>query len=119
MIPVLGLVAGIIIGIAVNFHVTPDISPYVAIALLAALDSVFGGIAASMQKTFNMTVFITGFFGNALLAVGIIYIGNRLDVDLHLAAVVVFGTRLFNNFAIIRRLIIANFMNRQPKKVQS
>jgi len=110
MIAVVGLIAGIIIGYVVNFHVTPDVSPYVAIALLAALDSVFGGVAASMQKHFNMPVFVSGFFGNALLAVGITYIGRRLDVDLFLAAVVVFGTRLFSNFAVIRRLMLDNYL---------
>jgi small basic protein len=40
-------------------------SKYLAIAVLACCDSVFGGIASIMEKKFNMSIFISGFFGNA------------------------------------------------------
>ncbi len=106
MYPILGLIVGIVVGFAVNFHIPPEYSKYVAVAILAALDSVFGGVTASVQKNFNLKVFLTGFFGNSLLAVGLTFLGKRLDVDLGLAAIVVFGTRMFNNFAILRRMLL-------------
>jgi small basic protein len=61
-----------------------------------------------MQKKFDFKVFITGFFGNALLAAGLAYMGDRLGIQLYLAAVFAFGNRLFLNFAIIRRVLLTN-----------
>ena len=61
------------------------------------------GIRASLENSFESDIFITGFFGNAILAASLAYMGDRLGVPIYLAAVVVFGTRLFQNFAVIRR----------------
>jgi small basic protein len=66
----------------------------------------FGGIRAVMEDHFDSTVFISGFFSNTLLAAGLAFIGERLGIDLYLAAVVAFGVRLFQNLAIIRRHLI-------------
>ena len=106
MLIIIGIAAGILLGLMIPYNVPIAFSPYVAIAILAALDSVFGGIVASINSKFNMKVFITGFFGNALLAASVTYLGKLLGVDLMIAAVVVFGTRLFQNFAIIRRFLL-------------
>jgi small basic protein len=85
----------------------PDkFSPYMSVAILACLDSVFGAIRASLSKNFKADIFISGFFGNAVLAVALAYLGDKLGVPLYLAAVVVFGGRIFDNFAIIRRLLL-------------
>ena len=107
-IPVIGLVAGIFLAIympAIDY----TYSKYLAIAVLACLDSVFGGIAAFMEKRFNIRIFVSGFFGNALLAVALTFLGEKLSVDLYLAAVFVFGNRMFLNFAIIRRYLLNKF----------
>ncbi|MBP3284622.1 MAG: small basic family protein [Clostridia bacterium] len=107
-IPVIGLVAGVILALympAIDF----TYSKYLAIAVLACLDSVFGGIAALMEKRFDIHIFVSGFFGNALLAVGLTFLGEKLGVDLYLAAVFVFGNRMFLNFAIIRRYLLNKF----------
>jgi len=108
IIPVIGLVAGIFLAIympAIDY----TYSKYLAIAVLACLDSVFGGIAAFMEKRFNIRIFVSGFFGNALLAVALTFLGEKLSVDLYLAAVFVFGNRMFLNFAIIRRYLLNKF----------
>jgi small basic protein len=85
----------------------PDkFSPYMSVAILACLDSVFGAIRASLSKNFKADIFISGFFGNAVLAVALAYLGDKLGVPIYLAAVVVFGGRIFDNFAIIRRLLL-------------
>lgn len=81
-------------------------SEYIAVAILAFLDSLFGALAANIQKKFDLNIFITGFFGNALIAIFLVYLGDKLNVDIYLAAVIVFSTRLFNNFSIIRRILL-------------
>lgn len=109
MIPLLGLIVGILIGIFIPYNIPYQYSNYVAVAILAALDSVFGGIAATLQGKFDMKVFLSGFFGNALLAAGLAYIGDQLGIQIHLAAIFAFGNRLFLNFAIIRRFLLNKY----------
>jgi len=106
MIPILGLIIGIIAGVFVPYNIPSQYSNYVAVAILAALDSVFGGIASSLQGKFNMRIFLTGFFGNAILASMLAYIGDECGIQLYLAAIFAFGNRLFLNFALIRRIIL-------------
>lgn len=112
LIPVIGL----ILGIYATDWIFPAIesyayaySKYLAIAVLACMDSVFGGIAGHVEKKFDMAVFVTGFFGNSLLAVALTFIGQKLSLDLYLGAVLVFGNRMFVNFAIIRRYLLNKF----------
>jgi len=107
MIPILGLIIGILIGVFfIPVNIPQQYSNYVAVAILAALDSVFGGIAATLQNKFNISIFLSGFFGNALLAAALAYIGDQLGIDIYLAAIFAFGNRLFLNFAVIRRHIL-------------
>jgi small basic protein len=109
MLPILGLIAGILIGTFIPYNIPNQYSSYVAVAILAALDSVFGGVAATVQGKFDMKVFLSGFFGNALLAAGLSYIGDKLNIQIYLAAVFAFGNRLFLNFAIIRRFLLNKY----------
>jgi len=109
MIPILGLIAGIIIGVMMPVNIPSEYSNYVAVAILAALDSVFGGIAANLQGKFNIKIFLSGFFGNAILAALLAYIGDKLGIAIHMAAIFAFGNRLFLNFAIIRRFLLNKF----------
>ena len=112
MIIMIAIIVGCIIGIVIGLN-SPIIpytySGYLAIAIIAALDSVFGGITATLNKNFNLKIFISGFFGNAILSILLTYLGQRLNVDIHLAAIVVFVGRMFNNLAIIRRYLIEKF----------
>jgi small basic protein len=109
VIPILGLILGILIGVYMPYTIPSQYSNYVAVAILAALDSVFGGIAATLQKKFDMKIFLSGFFGNALLAAVLAYIGDKLGIQIHLAAIFAFGNRLFLNFAIIRRILLNKY----------
>jgi len=81
-------------------------SGYLAIAIVAALDSVFGGITSVLKGNFDLKVFISGFFGNAILSIGLTWLGVKLNVDIYLAAIFVFVGRMFTNLAIIRRYYI-------------
>jgi small basic protein len=107
-LPLIGILIGIVLGMTLPINIPTAYSSYMSIAVLAALDSVFGGIRASLQKKFEADVFISGFFGNAILAAGLAYLGDRLDVPIYLCAIFVFGYRLFNNFALIRRYYLGN-----------
>jgi len=107
IIPLIGLLLGIIIGLLSPITIPLQYSSYMSVAILAALDSVFGGIRASIEKTFDIEIFISGFFGNAVLAAMLTYIGDQLGVPIYYAAIFAFGVRLFQNFAIIRRYILS------------
>lgn len=98
----LGCVLGIIIGFIIP-TIPYTASQYLAIGIVASLDSVFGGIASTIKKNFDIKVFISGFFVNAILAILLTYLGEKLNVDIYLAAIIVFIGRMFNNLGIIRR----------------
>ncbi|MDI6891642.1 MAG: small basic family protein [Actinomycetota bacterium] len=106
LVPLLGLLAGVLLGLVLKIPIPAAYVKYFGIAVLAALDSAFGGLRASLEKNFNDKLFVTGFFSNTLMAAFIVYIGDGIGVEeLYLAAVVAFGVRLFRNLALIRRHI--------------
>lgn len=109
MIAIIGLLVGIILGFVLDVNISDKLSPYMSVAILACLDSVFGAIRGNLSKNFQADIFISGFFGNALLAAGLAYLGDKLGIPIYMAAVIVFGGRIFNNFAIIRRLLLEEF----------
>ena len=106
ILPITGLVIGLLIGTIFPVSIPAEYARFMSIALLASLDSVFGGLRAVMAEQFDNTVFITGFFTNALLAAGLVYIGERLGIDLYYVALLAFGLRVFQNLAIIRRCFL-------------
>ncbi len=113
---IVGCIIGALIGI--NVPIIPyTYSGYLAIAIIAALDSVFGGISSTLNKTFDLKIFVSGFFGNAILSMLLTYLGQKLNVDIYLAAIVVFVGRMFNNLAIIRRYYLEKFTKKTSKKV--
>lgn len=117
----LGCIIGALIG---NFApiISYTYSEYLAIAIVAALDSIFGGIVASIKKNFNMGVFISGFLGNAVLSILLTYLGSRLNVDIYLAAIFVFVGRIFLNLGSIRRYYLERctdyIKSKRDKKVK-
>ena len=102
---IIGCVIGAIIGIFMPI-IPYTYSGYLAIAIIAALDSVFGGIVATLNKNFDLKIFVSGFFGNAILSILLTYLGQKLNVDIYLAAIVVFVGRMFINLTIIRKYYI-------------
>jgi len=110
VLPILGLIVGVVIGLfLIPFSISPLYSTYVAVGILAALDSMLGGISARLQDKFDLKIFLSGFFGNAIIAAALAYGGDRLGIPLYLAAIFAFGNRLFLNFAVIRRILLSNF----------
>lgn len=103
---IIGLALGAIIGGFLPFTYPTSYSLYVSIAMLAAFDSLLGAIRASMENKYNNALFISGFFTNAFLAALLSYFGDRLGVPFFYAPIIVFGGRLFQNIAIIRRHLL-------------
>ena len=117
----IAIIIGCIIGAIIGFFmpiIPYTYSGYLAIAIIAALDSVFGGITATLNKNFDLKIFVSGFFGNAILSILLTYLGQRLNVDIYLAAIVVFVGRMFNNLSIIRRYYMEKFINYRENKVK-
>lgn len=108
---IIGCVIGAIVGI--NAPIIPyTFSGYLAVAIIAALDSVFGAFVGLIKKNFDMKIFVSGFFGNAILAILLTFLGEKLNVDIYLAAIVVFVGRMFTNLSILRRELIEKYTNK-------
>ena len=106
MVAVIGLLIGMLLGIVFDVDIPSNFSPYMSVAILACLDSVFGAVRANLSKNFKADIFISGFFGNSILAACLAYLGDKLGIPMYIAAVIVFGRRIFDNFAIIRRILL-------------
>ncbi|MDR9755988.1 MAG: small basic family protein [Thermoanaerobacterales bacterium] len=115
-VPFLGLLIGLLIGTVLNIPIPGVLAKYLSIAVLAALDSAFGGIKSIFEEKFNATILLTGFFSNTLMAALLAYLGDQLGVDLYLAAVIAFGVRLFQNLAIIRRELLDKMVEKRQLK---
>ena len=123
LVIIVACILGAIVGLNAPI-ISYTYSSYLAIAIVAALDSVFGGIASVINKKFDMKIFISGFFGNAILAILLTVLGQKLNVDIYLAAIVVFVWRMFMNLGIIRRYYvekwtenIKNIRNKNNKEI--
>jgi len=105
VIPALGLIAGIILGLVLQPAVPIWAQPYLPIAVVAALDAVFGGLRALLDGIFDDKVFVVSFLSNVIVAAFIVYLGDQLGVgsQLSIGVVVVLGIRIFSNAAAIRR----------------
>ena len=115
---IIGCILGAIVGIN-SPVISYTYSSYLSIAIVAALDTVFGGIASVVKKNFDLKIFLSGFFGNSILSIALTYLGNKLNVDIYLAAIVVFVGRMFTNLAIIRRYYIDKWVRILEKKNQN
>jgi small basic protein len=105
MIAVLALIAGVLLGLLLELDVPIGLQPYLPIAVVAALDAVFGGIRAKLDGIFDDKQFVVSFISNVLVAALIVYLGDQLGVgsQLSIGVVVVLGVRIFGNVAAIRR----------------
>jgi small basic protein len=111
-----------------TYAASEGLARYTAIAVLAGLDTILGGLRAQMTDDFDDVVFVSGFFVNALLAGGLVLLGERLGLATDLgdervsammiAAVVVFGARIFNNLGVLRRLMIERWRDSHQRPSQ-
>lgn len=105
MIPIIGLLLGLALGLFLDPSVPIWIQPYLPIAVIAALDAVFGAVRAVLDGIFDDKVFVISFLSNVVVAALIVFIGDQLGVGSQLSTgvVVVLGVRIFSNVASIRR----------------
>lgn len=116
MLIFIAVAVGALLAFAIDWYIPVSLTSYVAIIILAALDSIFGACRAYLEKKFDYTIFITGLVGNSVIAALLMFVGDRLGADLYLAAVLVFGTRMFQNFASIRRFYLNKTIDKKHKK---
>ncbi|WP_433204713.1 small basic family protein [Dactylosporangium sp. CS-047395] len=105
MIAVIALAIGVAAGVFLEPSVPLGLQPYLPIAVVAALDAVFGGVRARLDGIFDDKQFVVSFVSNVLVAALIVYLGDKLGVggQLSTGVVVVLGVRIFGNVAAIRR----------------
>ena len=105
MIILLALAAGIAAGVVVEPTVPVSLQPYLPIAVVAALDALFGAVRAQLDGIFDDKVFVVSFIANVLVAALIVFLGDQIGVggQLSTGVVVVLGIRIFSNAAAIRR----------------
>jgi small basic protein len=109
MIGLLGLLVGVGLGLFFDPTVPADMQPYLPIAVVAALDALFGGLRALLDGIFSDKVFVVSFVSNVVVAVLIVFIGDRLGVggQLTTGIIVVLSIRIFSNVAAIRRHLLS------------
>lgn len=112
MLELCGLIVGLVIGVLCPWTVPAKWSLYMAAGLLAVLDSALGGLKARVMGQFKLGIYLSGSIGNAAIAVFLTWLGEKMGIPIYLAAVVVFGTRMFQNFAEIRRELLTSKQNR-------
>lgn len=114
---ILGLIGGIVLGFTLDVSYPTEYSFYITMGLLAAIDSILGAARSHLERKYNNVIFITGFVTNAILAGLLAYLGDRLGVPLYYAAILVFGGRLFQNLAVIRRLLIDKILAKKDEAI--
>jgi small basic protein len=107
VIPLVGLVVGIVLGLLLQPTLPTGLQPYLPIAIVAALDALFGAFRAYLEGTFTDRVFVVSFVSNVLIAALIVWVGDQIGVGSQLSTgvVVVLGIRIFTNVAAIRRVL--------------
>jgi len=103
LLPLAGLGLGVLLGLLLKVNVSFEVARYSGVAIVAALDSVLGAVRAELDGVYNNRIFVSGFITNAVVAVLLTFLGDRLGLDLYLVALVTFGPRIFQNLALIRR----------------
>lgn len=115
IIIIVSAILGIFCAIAFDLYIPQSLSMYAAIVIIAALDSVMGAYKSLLADKFDAAAFISGFFGNSLLAAVMLFFGKKIDLDLYIPIVLVFTMRIFNNFAFVRRYYLKKLKKKLKK----
>jgi small basic protein len=97
---------GVLLGLLVAAPLPGVVGMYIAVACLAGLDTVCGGIRSSLEGKFDGGIFMTGFFSNMVIAFFLAWLGDRIGINLFLASVLILGGRIFVNLSLIRRYLV-------------
>lgn len=109
--PLVCLFVGAVLGLLIREPIRTEAGTYLAVACLAGLDTICGGIRAGLEGKFHNDVFITGFVSNVLIAMFLAWLGDRIGTNIFLVCALIFGTRIFNNLSLIRRFALTRWQD--------
>lgn len=116
-VPFIALFIGAMLGFAFHAPAVPGAyGQYLAVACLAGLDTICGGIRAGLEDKFRQEVFITGFISNVIIASFLAWLGDQIQIDLFLAIAFVLGARLFTNLSLIRRYGLTKWQDARDRR---
>lgn len=117
LLPVVALLVGFLLAYVLRVGpVTGIVGLYLAVACLAGIDSILGGVRAGLEGKFANDVFVTGFLSNVVIAFFLAWLGDRIGINLFLAAVLVLGWRIFTNLSLIRRYLLTKWQDSRERK---
>lgn len=111
-----GVALGIVIGALTPLQIPVLYARYSAVAIVGIFDSIVGAVRADLQGQYSASIFGSGLVTNMILASGITYLGDVLQIDLYLAVIVAFTIRILNNLGIIRYSFLTYFLGRRKVK---
>jgi small basic protein len=116
LLPLFALILGAALALIFVQPIRGVEGQYLAVAVLAGVDSVCGGFRSGLEGKFRNDVFITGFISNTLIAFGLAWFGDKIFLNLFLAVALVLGARIFTNLSLIRRYLLTKWQDSQEKK---
>lgn len=118
-LPLVGLLIGVVLGLLVSFEVPVGYVKYTAIAVLAALDTIMGGVRSQLEGRFDLGIFTSGFLVNTSFAALLTALGDLLGLDIYLGAVIAFSIRIFNNVGFIRRDLLGRALRGRGRRAET
>lgn len=117
LLPIVGLIIGALLAIYLGVGAQGGVAgQYLAVACLAGLDTICGGIRSGLEGKYTNEVFFTGFISNILISFGLAFLGDRIGLDLFLAVALVLGARIFTNLSLIRRYVLTKWQDARERK---
>lgn len=111
----IGLTLGLIIGMFLQVNIPAEYARYTAVAIVGIVDSLFGAVRASVEKKYNLSIFMTGLAFNMLIGILFAFIGDELNLDIYLAVLIAFTIRIFSNIGIIKAATVEKMLTRTGK----
>lgn len=118
LIPILCLIVGILLGTLITQPLQPELGTYVAVAVLAGIDTICGGIRSSLEQKFHGDIFVSGFLSNIVIAFFLAWLGDRIGINLFFVCALIFGSRIFTNLSLIRRFVLTRWQDARMRKQQ-
>ncbi len=118
LIPIMFLVVGVLIGVLLGKPLEGEFGIYVAVACLAGLDTICGGVRSNLEGKFDGPIMLTGFIPNILIAYALSWLGNKIGADIFLVCAFIFGMRIFTNLSVIRRILLTKWQDRKARREQ-
>ena len=108
-------ILGICLALAFDFYIPPAFTSYIAVIIISCIDTLVGAYKSCLRAKFNLLMFVTGFFGNSLLAAFMVYIGRKIELDLYYAVIIVFTMRIFSGFSFVKRYHLVKITQKLKK----